>query len=199
MDRHPRAHLPSLWVGMTIGILLGLAIAWPANSAQPIVALPQPSFQFYPVVPLNSPEPVLAPVDLASPSLTHFSPEPSPELIVHRLAKPVINAVQETVATTNSDTVANARLYARSRLGAYQFSCLDALWSYESHWNPQAQNKMSEAYGIPQALPGSKMNTAGSNWLTSPLTQVKWGLGYISGRFGSACNALAHWNATGWY
>jgi hypothetical protein len=203
VDRHPQAHLPSLWVGMTVGVLLGLAIAWPAHSAQPVATLPQPSFQFYPVTPLYSPQPSLVLVDLSSPSLTHYSPKPSPALIVHRQVKPVIKVAQEvatsTVATSYSDSVADARLYARSRIGSYQFRCLDALWSYEDHWNPLALNQTSGAYGIPQALPASKMASAGSDWSTSPLTQVKWGLGYISGRYGSACTALAHWNMTGWY
>ena len=81
---------------------------------------------------------------------------------------------------------------------ATQFSCLDSIWSRESGWNYQAENA-SGAYGIPQALPGSKMATAGADWQTNPATQIKWGLGYIQGRYGTPCNAWAYWQAHSYY
>ncbi len=83
--------------------------------------------------------------------------------------------------------------------GADQFSCLDALWQKESGWNPAAYNSGSGAYGIPQALPGSKMATAGADWQTNPATQITWGLGYIAGRYGTPCGAWGHSQSTGWY
>ena len=61
--------------------------------------------------------------------------------------------------------------------------CLDKLWTKESGWNPKAHNNSSGAYGIPQAVPGSKMATVGDDWETSAATQIKWGLGYIEGRY----------------
>jgi hypothetical protein len=79
-----------------------------------------------------------------------------------------------------------------------QFGCLDDIWSRESGWRYNAYNA-SGAYGIPQALPGSKMATAGPDWQTNPATQIRWGLGYIKGRYGSPCNAWAFWQANGWY
>lgn len=79
-----------------------------------------------------------------------------------------------------------------------QFGCLNDIWSRESGWRYNAENA-SGAYGIPQALPGSKMATAGADWLTNPATQIKWGLGYIKGTYGSPCNAWAFWEAHGWY
>jgi hypothetical protein len=78
------------------------------------------------------------------------------------------------------------------------FSCLDNIWSRESGWNVTAENA-SGAYGIPQALPGSKMATAGPDWQTSATTQIKWGLGYIQGRYGDPCSAWSFWEAHGWY
>ena len=57
----------------------------------------------------------------------------------------------------------------------------------------------SGAYGIPQALPGSKMASAGSDWRTNPKTQIKWGLGYISGRYGDPCGAWSHFLRKNWY
>lgn len=83
--------------------------------------------------------------------------------------------------------------------GQDQFSCLDSLWAHESGWNPSAANPSSGAYGIPQALPGSKMASAGPDWQTNPATQIRWGLGYIQSLYGSPCGAWAHEQATGYY
>jgi hypothetical protein len=83
--------------------------------------------------------------------------------------------------------------------GEDQYSCLVSLWSRESGWRVNAMNPSSGAYGIPQALPGSKMATAGSDWETNAATQIEWGLGYISARYGSPCGAWAHSEDRGWY
>jgi resuscitation-promoting factor RpfB len=80
-----------------------------------------------------------------------------------------------------------------------QFNCLVTVWTRESHWNHKAHNYSSGAHGIPQALPGSKMRTAGADWRTNPVTQIKWGLGYIHNRYGTPCGALRHMNSHGWY
>jgi hypothetical protein len=79
-----------------------------------------------------------------------------------------------------------------------EFPCLDNIWSRESGWRYNAENA-SGAYGIPQALPGSKMASAGADWQTNPATQIKWGLGYIKGQYGSPCQAWSFWEAHGWY
>jgi len=83
--------------------------------------------------------------------------------------------------------------------GQDQFQCLVSLWSQESGWNPGAANPSSGAYGIPQALPGSKMASAGADWETDPATQIRWGLGYIQGSYGSPCGAWSHEQTSGWY
>ncbi|MDI6099724.1 lytic transglycosylase domain-containing protein [Actinoplanes sp. NEAU-A12] len=80
-----------------------------------------------------------------------------------------------------------------------QFPCLDKLWKKESGWNYKATNRSSGAYGIPQSLPGSKMASAGSDWKTNPATQIKWGLGYIEGRYKTPCGAWGHSQNVGWY
>jgi hypothetical protein len=80
-----------------------------------------------------------------------------------------------------------------------QFACLVALWNRESGWRVNAYNASSGAYGIPQALPGTKMATAGADWETNPATQISWGLGYIGGRYGSPCGAWEHSESVGWY
>jgi len=80
-----------------------------------------------------------------------------------------------------------------------QFSCLQPLWALESGWNIYASNPSSGAYGIPQALPGSKMASAGPNWQSDAATQIRWGLTYIQGTYGSPCAAWSHDEADGWY
>ncbi|MCD0445518.1 hypothetical protein LO763_18045 [Glycomyces sp. A-F 0318] len=79
-----------------------------------------------------------------------------------------------------------------------QVGCLVALWNRESGWNELAANGIG-AYGIPQALPGSKMESEGSDWETNPVTQIEWGLGYIEGRYGTPCEAWNHSEDVGWY
>jgi hypothetical protein len=83
--------------------------------------------------------------------------------------------------------------------GLDQWPCLDKLWKKESGWNYKATNRSSGAYGIPQALPGKKMASAGSDWRTNPATQIKWGLGYIKGRYDTPCGAWGHSQDVGWY
>jgi hypothetical protein len=78
------------------------------------------------------------------------------------------------------------------------FGCLKDIWNRESGWRYDAENA-SGAYGIPQALPGSKMSSAGSDWQTDPATQIKWGLGYIKAIYGDPCKAWAFEEANGYY
>jgi hypothetical protein len=106
-------------------------------------------------------------------------------------------------AASYTTPVGTAQTYAAKAVAAKgwapsEFSCLVSLWNRESGWNTHAANP-SGAYGIPQALPGSKMATAGGDWQNSYQTQITWGLGYISGSYGSPCGAWAHSNAYGWY
>lgn len=89
--------------------------------------------------------------------------------------------------------------YAASLVNPEQFGCLEKLWERESNWRWDALNKSSGAYGIPQALPGKKMASAGDDWQTNPQTQINWGLAYIAARYGSSCNAWAYFLKVGWY
>jgi hypothetical protein len=82
--------------------------------------------------------------------------------------------------------------------GIEQFPCLDKLWTKESGWNAHAENP-SGAYGIPQAYPGDKMSSVGSDWKDSAATQIKWGLGYIDGRYSNPCGAWSQSVNTGSY
>jgi hypothetical protein len=108
--------------------------------------------------------------------------------------------VTHTEKLTNGDPRAIARtLLPRFGFGADQFSCLDSIYTSESGWNVHADNPTSSAYGIPQALPGSKMASAGPDWQNNAATQIRWGLGYIKANYGSPCSALSFREAHGWY
>jgi len=80
-----------------------------------------------------------------------------------------------------------------------EWACLDNLWARESGWSHTSGNKTSGAYGIPQALPGSKMAVYGADWESNPATQISWGLAYISGRYATPCGAWGHFTAHNWY
>jgi hypothetical protein len=80
-----------------------------------------------------------------------------------------------------------------------RWRCLKRLWNFESSWRVHADNPYSSAYGIPQALPGKKMATAGDHWRRNAQTQIRWGLRYIRSRYSGTCGALHHSRTTGWY
>jgi len=80
-----------------------------------------------------------------------------------------------------------------------QWDCLNNLWQKESGWSTRSSNSSGTAWGIPQALPGSKMKSAGSDWRTNPATQITWGIGYIEHRYRLPCFAWQHWQSHNWY
>jgi hypothetical protein len=80
-----------------------------------------------------------------------------------------------------------------------EYPSLSSLWARESGWNPYARNSYSGAYGIPQAMPGGKMASAGGDWRTNPRTQIRWGLHYIKVVYGSPSRAWRHELSYGWY
>ena len=80
-----------------------------------------------------------------------------------------------------------------------EYKCLNRLWTKESHWNYKARNKISGAHGIAQALPASKMNVVSTDWRTNPVTQIRWGLRYISIRYETPCKALAKHKRSNYY
>ncbi|MFE2479040.1 transglycosylase SLT domain-containing protein [Streptomyces sp. NPDC059389] len=80
-----------------------------------------------------------------------------------------------------------------------QFAAFNNIVSRESGWNHTATNASSGAYGLVQALPASKMASAGSDWKTNPATQIKWGLDYMNSRYGSPVGAWNFWQTHHWY
>ena len=111
-----------------------------------------------------------------------------------RAGAPAVGVPNPGSAQAIAYTMVTARGWGQS-----EFDCLVALWNRESHWNVYSNNTSSGAYGIPQALPGSKMASVGADWATNPATQITWGLGYITGRYGTPCGAWGHSQSSGWY
>lgn len=126
------------------------------------------------------------------------------QIVVQGIGDPDKTQAALNAAEAHVDTVAGAQHFAKLYIADQygwsddQFSCLVDLWNRESHWRVAAHNK-SGAFGIPQALPGQKMSSAGADWQTNAATQIRWGAGYIENRYGTPCDALGHSNATGWY
>ncbi|GAA3374978.1 transglycosylase SLT domain-containing protein [Streptomyces sannanensis] len=102
-------------------------------------------------------------------------------------------------AAKGSYTVGEVQAMARQMIPGDQFQCFSNIVNHESTWNYRAVNPSSGAYGLVQALPGSKMSSAGADWQTNPATQIKWGLDYMNGRYGSPCGAWSFWQANHWY
>jgi hypothetical protein len=107
--------------------------------------------------------------------------------------------IAATAPVRSGDPRSIARQLLAARGWSGQFSCLNSLWQRESGWNPRAMNPSSGAYGIPQALPGGKMSSAGADWRTNPATQIRWGLSYIASTYRTPCGAWAHSQSHGWY
>jgi hypothetical protein len=115
------------------------------------------------------------------------------------VSKPYTGPIPSSCSEYSGNRKIGCAMLVSSGAGISQMPCLDKLWNKESGWNHKARNNSSGAYGIPQALPGSKMASAGGDWQSNPATQIEWGLGYIKGRYGSPCSAWAHSQDVGWY
>ena len=102
-------------------------------------------------------------------------------------------------AVQASYSVAQVQAMAKTIVGSGQYACFSNIVSRESGWNYTATNASSGAYGLVQALPGSKMASAGADWQTNPATQIKWGLNYMNSRYGSPCQAWSFWQVNHYY
>ncbi|BBC33268.1 uncharacterized protein SGFS_045620 [Streptomyces graminofaciens] len=103
------------------------------------------------------------------------------------------------IPVQGSYSIAEIQAMAKQVVASDQWTCFSNIVNHESTWNYKAVNPSSGAYGLFQALPGSKMSSAGSDWQTNPATQIKWGLNYMESRYGSPCEAWSFWQANHWY
>ncbi|MEY9929960.1 hypothetical protein ABH926_004602 [Catenulispora sp. GP43] len=101
--------------------------------------------------------------------------------------------------TPSGGSYGSAYAIAQSIVPSGQFACFANIIERESGWNVHATNPSSGAYGLGQALPGSKMASAGSDWENNPTTQIKWTLSYMDSRYGSPCGAWSFWQSHNWY
>lgn len=144
--------------------------------------------------------------------VTEYVPPPPPPVVVAETVAPeaTTGSSSATAKKSSAAPVAGtpdpgsakavaAEIVASRGWGSDQYDCLVSLWQKESGWNVYASNRSSGAYGIPQALPGSKMASVGADWQTNPATQITWGLNYIGGRYGTPCGAWGHSVANNWY
>ncbi len=114
-------------------------------------------------------------------------------------AKASRSASTASFPVQSSYTVAQIQAMARQVVPSDQWTCFSNIVDHESSWNYRAVNPSSGAYGLFQALPGSKMSSVGADWQTNPGTQIKWGLNYMNERYGSPCGAWSFWQANKWY
>lgn len=104
----------------------------------------------------------------------------------------VLTSAPAQAATTSSSS---AQAIAHKMIpSAAQYNAFSKIVEHESGWNVTATNSSSGAYGLVQALPGSKMSSAGSDWKTNAATQIKWGLDYMNSRYGSPTAAWSFWH-----
>jgi resuscitation-promoting factor RpfB len=112
----------------------------------------------------------------------------------------VSHATGATLTSADSNVALGQQLASAHGWGSgAEWSCLDELWTRESGWRMVWNYQGSGAYGIPQALPASKMASAGADYMTNPATQIRWGLGYIRTTYGDPCTAWSHEEAVSWY
>ncbi|MET8370314.1 lytic transglycosylase domain-containing protein [Micromonospora profundi] len=114
-------------------------------------------------------------------------------------AKPYDGPIPASCAEYSGNRKIGCAMMIDAGFGISEFPCLEKLWTKESGWNHKARNSSSGAYGIPQAYPGSKMGSAGADWQTNPATQIKWGLGYIKGRYKTPCGAWTYFQNNNTY
>lgn len=124
-----------------------------------------------------------------------------PAVSAHQMSLVALASEQVQLAKTpaGAQQVAADLISATYNWDSSQIQCLNSLWTAESHWNFQAHNYRSGAHGIPQAMPADKMEVIAMDWRTNPITQIKWGLRYISVRYGTPCKALAKHRRSGNY
>ena len=108
-------------------------------------------------------------------------------------------AVQAASAVRAAPAASGSWQSITASLAGSSAGCLNGIIERESGGRVHASNAGSGAYGIPQALPGSKMASAGADWATNPVTQIRWMIGYINATYGSPCAAWAHERAAGTY
>jgi hypothetical protein len=161
------------------------------------------NMQFYVTIPSEATTPQPAsdsdlPVD-TTPSLLELDGVKNVDASTMALLSLAIRQVELAREPQGAKQVAKALIAEKYQWGEGQYACLNNLWTKESNWNYKARNKVSGAHGIPQALPATKMEIVGTDWRTNPVTQISWGLKYISERYDTPCKAWGKFKRSRWY
>ena len=205
MSFHLNSSRRAVAIWTTVAAFLGFAILQPSAyglefSATTTLTLPASEFPDAltgEVYLTSKTDPEIAPIEAAL-----FS-ELSSSATVSASAMSLVSSASASVELARDPD--GAREIAKSLMeekygwGDKQYACLDDLWIKESNWNYRASNKRTGAHGIPQALPATKMDSAGTDWRTNPVTQISWGLRYIDVRYDTPCKAWAKFKRSNWY
>ena len=196
MSKH-RFNSRALWT--TVGTLLLISAAQPTAYGLEFpmttsISLPA-SANLTMSVALNSE------VDLSSDAALYTQLDKRTNLFASQmsLAAAISQQVEMARTSVGAKKVAKSIMFTEYAWGADQFTCLNRLWTKESHWNYRSHNKRSGAHGIPQALPATRMDSISTDWRTNPVTQIRWGLRYIEARYTSPCGAWAKFKRSRYY
>ena len=205
MSFHLNSSRRAVAIWTTVAAFLGFAILQPSAyglefSATTTLTLPASEFPDAltgEVFLTSMTDPEIAPIEAAL-----FS-ELSSSATVSASAMSLVSSASASVELARDPDgareVAKSLMEEKYGWGNKQYACLDDLWIKESNWNYRASNKRTGAHGIPQALPATKMDSAGTDWRTNPVTQISWGLRYIDIRYDTPCKAWAKFKRSNWY
>ena len=205
MGFHLNSSRRAVAIWTTVAAFLGFAILQPSAyglefSATTTLTLPASEFPDAltgEVYLTSKTDPEIAPIEAAL-----FS-ELSSSATVSASAMSLVSSASASVELARDPDgareVAKSLMEEKYGWGDKQYACLDDLWIKESNWNYRASNKRTGAHGIPQALPATKMDSAGTDWRTNPVTQISWGLRYIESRYETPCGAFAKFKRSNWY
>lgn len=157
-----------------------------------VAAVASPPSQNLKASPPSESEPVM-------PTLLEMSESSAVKSMDMLMVSVMVQQVEKARTPKGARSVAQGIAKEKYGWGSYQFSCLNSLWTRESHWNYRARNTRTGAHGIPQALPAAKMEIIGTDWRTNPVTQIRWGLHYINVRYETPCRALAKFKRSRYY
>lgn len=205
MSFHLNSSRRAVAIWSTVAAVLGIAILQPSAyglefPATTSLTLPIPGVVEDPIggaYLTTKPDSEVVPVEAAL-----FS-ELSSEITVSASAMSLVSSASASVelarTAKGAKTVAKALMEEKYGWGEKQYTCLENLWTKESHWNYKARNKRSGAHGIAQALPATKMEVISTDWRTNPVTQISWGLRYIDIRYDTPCKAYAKFQRSRYY
>ena len=196
MSKH-RFNSRALWT--TVGTLLLISAAQPTAYG---LEFPMTTSMSLPTSPnLTMSISLNSEVDLSAGAALYTQLDKRTNLFASQMALAAAISQQVEMARTSvgAKKVAKSIMFTEYAWGADQFTCLNRLWTKESHWNYRARNKRTGAHGIPQAYPAIRMESISSDWRTNPVTQIRWGLRYIEARYMSPCAALAKFKRSNYY